>query len=567
MISKDTLQSCFLSCFVCSLLGSASIIYPASSFAQMQTTGTTERVFQSLTPQLLYNNTWKISNVDGVADWSPTEDILVASTWTGFEPRVLLYGANGTKLMTIAEFKQGEFISSARFSPNGSKIAFTHTMPPESSSQLEIFDLKTKAIQSIQFQGNFTDFDWMPDGNHIIYFMFSPNFMESEVRVYQLRIHDLRTGSETVIDSVTNVQYFDLSQDGTMLLLVRQVPVQDPCQMNIEQNCNIDEMVILRLEQGQQNRDDSSTNSQSRQIDDSNTHISSSKVIKKGSPPFFIAFPRWVLNDSAIVYSIGYYRCGGPMFAISPDGTSEQTLFSSSPGEGYSYDACYENGGVFNKDGTMMAYVKTSGIQVLDTSFNPVNTGLYLTFTELCNKQCTPPVNTIPFIKEPAQMVAQPISQYGSPQYNMFLSVGYEAITFGPYVDEKVKTLSMTLQGPRGGERIGERDVMLYLPSSLLDGDMAVFINGTQFFPASTKSDDCLSTRTEEFCSKIKANIEKIDGWSIVNITDSTTEYQSAVSIEIVGTTVTPEFGPILMFMLAFVVGVAAVSAKWFRAK
>nr|AFK24860.1 hypothetical protein Josef01_05d18_12 [uncultured archaeon] len=515
-----------------------------------------------MTPQLLYNNTWKISNADGSADWSPNDDILVVST-SGFEPRVMLYGANGTKLMTIAEFRQGEFISTARFSPNGSKIAFTHSMPPDSPSQLEIFDLQTRATQNFQFQGNFTEFDWMPDGNHIIYLMSNPNFTESDSPAYQLHIHDLRTGSETVIDSVTNVQYFDLSQDGTTLLLVKQVTLQQPCEISIDGNCYADEIVTMKL--GQNNRDDNSTESNGEQTDN-NPYIISSKVIWKRTSQHAIAFPRWVLNDSAIVFSIGNYRCGGPMFAISPDGTRNQSLFSSSS-EDYVYGACYEKGGVINRDGTIIAYAKSSGIQASGIDFNPVNSGLYLTFTEFCNsKPCTAPSNTIPLVEGPTDGVAQPISQYGNPQYNLFLSVGYEAINDGPKIDENTKTLSMTLRGPRAGDRIGERDVMLYLPSSLIDGDMAIFINGTQFYPAE-ESKNCLSTQAGEFCSKIKADIDKIEGWSIVNITDDTTDYRSAVLVEIVGTTMTPEFGSGMTLLIIASITVASISFVRFKMK
>lgn len=546
---------------ICILLGSTSIIYPAPSFAQVQTTNTTDQALHSLTPQLLYQNTWKISNADGPADWSPREDILVVST-SGFEPKVMLYGANGTKLMTIAEFKQGEFISTARFNPNGSKIAFTHTMPPDSSSQLEIFDLKTKATQNFQFQGNFTEFDWMPDGNHIIYLMFQPNSAESGLLAYQIRIHDLRTGSETVLDSVTNVQYSDLSQDGTTLLLVRQVTGQQPCQINIDGNCYGDEIVTLKLGQ---NNHYNSTDSYGRQTD-TNPYVISSKVIWKQA--YSIAFPRWVMNDSAIVYSVGYYRCGGPLVAISPDGTRNQTLLSSTS-EGHVNGACYERGGVLNRDGTIMAHVINSGIQASGIDFNPINSGLYLTFTEICNsKPCTIPSNTIPIVEGPVSGVAQPISQYGNPQYNLFLSVGYEAITDGPKIDENKKTLSMTFQGPRVGDRIGERDVMLYLPSSLIDGDMAIFINGTQFYPSSAEvSTDCLPTHNEDFCNKIKANIYKIDGWSIVNITDDTIDHRSEVLIEIVGTTVTPEFGSSIAASAAALIGSLIVAAKYRRCR
>ncbi|UVS67759.1 TolB family protein [Nitrososphaera viennensis] len=532
------------------ILGYSSFLMPRDAVAEVTS--------DTLIPSLFYKDTWKISNADGPADWSPREDILVVST-SGFEPRVMLYGANGTKLMTIAEFRQGEFISTARFNPNGSKIAFTHTMPPDSSSQLEIFDLKTKATQNFQFQGNFTEFDWMPDGNHIIYLMFEPNSVESGLLAYQIRIHDLRTGSETVLDSVTNVQYFDLSQDGTTLLLVRQVIGQQPCQINIDGNCYGDEIVTLKL--GQNNRDNS-TDSAGVQADN-NPYVISSKVIWKQA--YSIAFPRWVMNDSAIVYSVGYYRCGGPLVAISPDGTRNQTLLSST-NEGHVNGACYERGGVLNRDGTIMAHVINSGIQASGIDFNPINSGLYLTFTEICNsKPCTIPSNTIPIVEGPVSGVAQPISQYGNPQYNLFLSVGYEAITDGPKIDENTKTLSMTLQGPRAGDRIGERDVMLYLPSSLIDGDMAIFINGTQLYPTE-ESKDCLTTQTEEFCSKIKADIDKIEGWSIVNITDDTTDHRSAVLIEIVGTTVTPEFGSsIATAIAALTIGSLLVAAKYKR--
>lgn len=503
----------------------------------MQTSGTTEGV-SSLTPQLLYNSTWKISNADGPVDWSPIEDILVVST-SGFEPRVMLYGANGTKLMTIAEFKQGEFISTARFSPDGDKIAFTHTMPPDSSSQLQIFDLKTKATKNFQFQGNFTEFDWMPDGNHIIYLMYDPNVTESSSLAYQLRIHDLSTGSETMIDSVTNVQYFDLSDDGTTLLLVKQVIGQQPCQVSIDGNCYGDEIITLKL--GQKNSDNNNSSDSLGRQTDNNPYIISSNVIWKQASSIW--FPRWVLNDSAIVYSVGYYRCGGPLVAISPDGTRNQTLFSSAS-EGHVNGACYERGGVLNRDGTILAHVINSGIQASGIDFNPINSGLYLTFTEICNsKTCTFPSNTIPIVEGPVSGVAQPISRYGNPQYNLFLSVGYEAITDGPKIDEDTKTLSMTLQGPRAGDRIGERDVKLYLPSSLIDGDMTIFINGTQLYPIE-ESKNCLATQTEEFCSKIKADINKIEGWSIVSITDDTTDHRSTVTIEIVGTTMTPEFAP-----------------------
>lgn len=516
-----------------------------------------EATSETLIPPLLYNSTWKISNADGPADWSPVEDILVVST-SGFEPKVMLYGANGTKLMTIAEFKQGEFISTPRFSPNGSKIAYTHMLPPESSSQLQIFDLKTRATQNFQFHGNFTEFDWLPDGNRIIYLMFHPNFRESDSPAYELRTHDLRTGSETLIETVQNVQYFDLSQDGTTLLLVRQVTDQQPCQISIDGNCYGDELVALEL--GQSNRDNST---------DAKPYVVSSQIIWKQAYP--IESPRWVFNDSAIVYSVGNYRCGGPLVAISPDGTRNQTILSSAS-EGHVNGACYERGGVLNRDGTIMAHVINSGIQASGIDFNPVNSGLYLTFTEICNNSqpCTAPSKTIPLVEGPVSGVAQPISQYGNPQYNLFMNMGYEATTDGPKIDENTKTLSMTLQGPRAGDRIGERDVMLYLPSSLIDGDMAVFINGTQLYPyysLAEQSKDCLSTQSEEFCTKITADIDKIEGWSIVNITDGTMDHRSTVLVEIVGTTMTPEFAPGVPLVIMGSIAAASIMFARFKTK
>lgn len=92
----------------------------------------------------------------------------------------------------------------------------------------------------------------------------------------------------------------------------------------------------------------------------------------------------------------------------------------------------------------------------------------------------------------------------------------------------------------------------------------AIFINRTKLYPAED-SRNCLASQTEEFCSKIKADINKIEGWSIVNITDDTIDPRSAVTIEIVGTTMTPEFASGMPLLIVAPITAASVMLARFK--
>ena len=103
--------------------------------------------------------------------------------------------------------------------------------------------------------------------------------------------------------------------------------------------------------------------------------------------------------------------------------------------------------------------------------------------------------------------------------------------------------MTINLKTPMAGGT-KERYVVLYLPSNIIDGDLTVYVNGTQFYPSPSDGDieQCLSLLSNDYCTKIRTNVDKIEGWSIVRIKDDTTEARSAVIIEIFGTTAIPEF-------------------------
>jgi len=244
------------------------------------------------------------------------------------------------------------------------------------------------------------------------------------------------------------------------------------------------------------------------------------------------------------------FRCGA-VRAVSIDGAINQTVLSWK--EANPVGGCHGFGAAYNKDGTMLAYsVGNSGVPTSE-GFNPVNAGLYLSLTELCKTQkCMVPKTSIPILEGEQQLGSIQIAtryDHGNPSYTAFMKAGYEQYISG-ILDEKEKRLTILVKTPRAGAE-NERDVTLYLSSKLIDGNIAIFINGTQFYPTLVEdNENCLAVWSKEYCAEITANVDKIEGGSIISIKDNTTNPRTAVNIEIIGTTAIPEFGSLVSIVM-----------------
>src|SRR5581483_1445368 len=203
-------------------------------------------------------------------------------------------------------------------------------------------------------------------------------------------------------------------------------------------------------------------------------------------------------------------------------------------------DACHTDYNLaFNKDRTMIAYVKTAFYY--GGNFHPLNAGTFLTFTDLCQvRTCEKPTSTKPILPgEP--LGGLPVRSTNGASYSILGRLGYS--NFDASIDNGARKLTLVLTNPSWGI-IHARYVELYIPGSLINGNLALLVNDTRLYPVPSKNDlkQCLSQQSNDFCTKIKVQIDKLEGWSRVSIVDDSAEPRSSARIEILGTTAIPEF-------------------------
>lgn len=324
----------------------------------------------------IYVKSWKLSNDKGHVDWNPLDKNM-------FLVGTDVYCADGSLLFSIANDTHTEWFSNERFSPDGSSIAYLYRAATANYtiysplSQIQIFDIKNKSIESIDVAENISDYDWGEDSGVIFYTTGS-----------HIIKHDISSRTESTVANASSqgrILGIDVSHDGKSLLFTEVIPTSLPGECNdmFGQCFNI-QLVA-------------------RPLTNTSSDSDGSELIYQGTTNT-INYPRWTPDGSAITFStnpsfvLAGFPCGR-IIEITRDGQSVVTLFPGN--EIYGKRACYNHNLAFNKDQTLVAYTKILGYYPVEPDdFQPQNEGTYLTFTELCNQSdCRAPSKTIPIVK------------------------------------------------------------------------------------------------------------------------------------------------------------------------
>lgn len=334
-----------------------------------------------------YDKSWKLTNEKGFVDWSPVDNVFIVETE--------VYCADGTFVFSIANGTDVNIISNERFSPDGYRIAYL-TQPSHEGpfSRLEVFDIKNKTRESIEFGASFLDSDW-GQNNNLLYYSTGQQIIK----------HDINSGDQSSIVNATSfgsIREIDVSHDGKSLLYTEVINTSphSPCNSMFPDCVNYQLVVRPLLVEEEQNTSSSNAN-KGEQVDAFSEPIESKVIYEAGNQ--IIRHPRWTSDGSAITFSktpmfvVAGYPCGF-IIEVTRDGEKNATLF---PGdEFYGKRACYNYNLSFNKDQTLIAYSKISGYTpVSPDDFQPENEGTYLTFTQLCTENhCKTPTKTIPLV-------------------------------------------------------------------------------------------------------------------------------------------------------------------------
>jgi hypothetical protein len=307
-------------------------------------------------PNVNYNQSYKISNIEGDKDWNPRTDTLVVSN----ENKLYQFTANGTMLppLYVANFS----ISDPRFNYDGSKVAFLNTGDVfQNPADIYVLDLNSHNVIKLTSGAHVYELSWTPDDN-IIYSQFYPNL----TLPYKISVLNLKNNSSSIIlDSIYNLHGIDVSHEGTKLVLAQNYTGKN-CSRSYYSQC-FDHLFVYDL------KSNNKTFSEIAKTDTYKAHI------------------RWSADDSFITYTD--FNGNGGIYAVTTDGQNEVTLIDSGKHIGN-----YDNA-VLNKNETIIAYDKGFGGIDYSNNFNPQDAGLYYTFTDSCsiNNCQLPSVPEFPF--------------------------------------------------------------------------------------------------------------------------------------------------------------------------
>ncbi len=325
-------------------------------------------------PEANFNMTYKISFDAGTKDWNPISNVLVMAD----NDTLLQFAENGTQLAPL--YKANFSMTFPRFNHDGTKIAFLNNYPSSIPADIFILDLQTRHLTQLTRGAHVFEEVWTPDDN-IIYSQIADS---SFSRISKL---DTKNNVTSVLfDSIYNMHGFDISPNGTRIVISMNYTGQG-CSRSYYASC-YDHLFIYNLDSNKQNF---------------------TEIAKTDSYKFNV---RWAHDGSFITYA----PSDGEIDAITPDGKVNTSLIYPTNGPAYFSTA------VLNQDQTIIAYDKGYGGIPFDGTFNPLNGGLYFTFTKRCqNDSCPVSVKSLPLL--------DPI-QYG---YDIYAGEGKSVST---YVDK-----------------------------------------------------------------------------------------------------------------------------------
>jgi serine/threonine protein kinase len=164
-------------------------------------------------------------------DWSPDGQrfAYIAGPWRAEGARIVIARAHGgvEKVLTFPGMPSA--LGKVRWSPSGRMLAVTAGLPgPEPSSTLDVVDSTTGDRHRVLTGGRIVDLRWAPDGNSI-YFLSSGAIWSVDLRSASAQVV-YRPKTPWMIDRFAT---FDLSRDGTALLMAIRSPGVVPCAARI----------------------------------------------------------------------------------------------------------------------------------------------------------------------------------------------------------------------------------------------------------------------------------------------------------------------------------------------